>query len=248
MRVKRLIWRTLNTLGYNITKIEKRPQTPHERGLRPLFSLLAQGGFSPRYIVDVGANRGIWTRVAVKHFPEARYVMIEPQEALKQYSSDLLNGNGRVTWITAGMSDANGTLPFYTSRRDDSSSFMEGRRENGTAPVDVPILTLNDIAAKYCGGAPDLVKIDAEGFDLKVLSGASDILGKTDVILIEALVFGTGQENSLAAVLRRMDDSGYRVAEITEVNRSPKYGIAWLCELAFLRNECSWLDWVSSYE
>lgn len=222
--------------------------TPHENGLRPLFSLLSKGGFSPRYVIDVGANRGIWTRVAMKHFPNAQYIMIEPQETLKQFSTDLLNGSSRATWITAGVSDRTGTLPFYAARRDDSSSFLEGRREAGQGSTNVEVVTLNDVASKYCDGIPELVKIDAEGFDLKVLVGASDLLGKTDVILIEALVFGTGQENTLSAVMRKMDEAGYHVMEITEVNRSPKYGIAWLCELAFVRNECAWLNWVSSYE
>ena len=34
-------------------------------------------------------------------------------------------------------------------------------------------------------GLPEMVKIDAEGFDLKVLAGASDLLGKTDIFLVE---------------------------------------------------------------
>jgi hypothetical protein len=32
------------------------------------------------------------------------------------------------------------------------------------------------------------------------------------------------------------------------LNRSPKHGVLWLCELAFLRNGCSLFDAASSYE
>jgi hypothetical protein len=93
-----------------------------------------------------------------------------------------------------------------------------------------------------------MVKIDAEGFDLKVLAGASNLLGKTDIFLVEALIFPTTHENTLSEVLRTMTNAGYRGVEVTDINRSPKYGIAWLCELAFLRNGCQWLDGVKSYE
>jgi FkbM family methyltransferase len=215
--------------------------------MRPLFSLLKQGGFTPRCIIDVGANRGIWTRAAMKFFPEAHYTMVEPQERLKEYSRDLLEGKCKATWITAGVGDARGVLPLHVGRRDDSSSFAAGWGE-GDSSMNVEVMTLNEIAEKHCPGPVDLVKIDAEGFDLKVLAGASELLAKTDVFLVEAVIFGTGQENTLAEVVRTMSEAGYRSVEITDVNRSPKHGVAWLCELAFLRNGCHWLDGAGSYE
>lgn len=218
--------------------------------MRPLFLSLIQGGFAPRCIIDVGANRGIWTRAALKFFPHAKFVMVEPQAELKRYSNDLLQANGQVTWITAGVADEKGTFPFHMSHRDDSGSFVEGWSAppaDGQATVDVEVTTLNEIARRYCPEGADIVKIDAEGLDLKVLAGASELLGKTDVFFVEAAVFPRA-ENSLAEVVCRMTAAGYRTVEVTDVNRSPRHGIAWLCELAFLRNGCGWLDAVQSYE
>jgi hypothetical protein len=82
-----------------------------------------------------------------------------------------------------------------------------------------------------------MVKIDAEGFDLKVLAGASELLGKTDIFLVEAVVWGAGgaYDNSVSEVVRFMTGAGYNLMDITDLNRSPKYGVLWLCELAFLR-------------
>jgi FkbM family methyltransferase len=219
--------------------------------LRPLFSLLKQGGFAPRCVVDVGANKGIWTRQAMKYFPDARYIMVEPQEWLKENSSDLFRASEKITWINAGVADKSGTMVLHVSRRDDSSSLAPhwGRAENEPdLDVSVEVTTLNDIVASYCSTTPDMVKIDAEGFDLKVLAGASNLLGRTDIFLVEALIFPTTHENTLSEVLRTMTNAGYRSVEVTDINRSPKYGIAWLCEIAFLRNGCQWLDGVKSYE
>ncbi len=247
--MKRLIHRTLNRLGYRLIKIEE-PKPPHEANLQPLFSALIRGGFAPRCIIDVGANRGIWTRAAIKFFPSAQFIMVEPQAELKQYSNDLLQANGQVKWITAGVADKPGTLPFHIARREDSCSFVEGwsaAPAEGKSSVNVEVTTLNEIARQHCPEIPDIVKIDAEGLDLKVIQGASDLLGKTDLFLAEAAVFAKG-ENSLAEVTRRMAAAGYRAVDMTDVNRSPKHGTTWLCELAFLRNGCHWLDGLDSYD
>ena len=42
-----------------------------------------------------------------------------------------------------------------------------------------------------------------------------------------------------------MDEAGYKVVDITDINRSPKYGVLWLCELAFLRNDSTLFDTVN---
>jgi FkbM family methyltransferase len=247
--MKRFIQRTVNRLGYRLIKIEP-PKPPQEASMRPLFLSLIQGGFEPRCIIDVGANRGIWTRATLKFFPRAKFVMVEPNPQLKQYSSDLVQRNGQVTWIAAGVADKNGVMPFHIAQRDDSGSFVEGWSAppaNGQTTVDVEVTTLNEIAGRYCPEGADIVKIDAEGLDLKVLAGASKLVGKTDVFLVEAAVFPRA-DNSLAEVVCKMTAAGYRAVEMTDVNRSPKYGITWLCELAFLRNGCRWLDSVQSYE
>lgn len=92
-----------------------------------------------------------------------------------------------------------------------------------------------------------MVKIDAEGFDLKAMQGASSLIGKTDVFLPEAGVL-CPFENSVARAVSTMADFGCRLVDITELNRSPKHGVLWLTELAFLRSSSSLLASASSYE
>jgi len=244
--VKRLIHWFFRVFGYRIVRINDSPK-PSE-GLDPFFTLLQRLGFAPKHILDVGANRGLWTRTAIQHFPDARYTLVEPQDHLKSHIKDLLDRGYQIQWINAGAGDMSGTLPFTLAGRDDSSTFTmseEQARQAGLPQTSVAIKTLNEIAA----GAPppDMVKIDAEGFDLRVLTGASDLLGKTDIFLVEACIC-SGSENSAAAVVEFMAKAGYRLMDITDLNRSPRHGVLWLCELAFLRNGSRLLDAVQSYE
>jgi len=212
-------------------------------GLEHFFPLLRRLGFAPRHVVDVGANRGNWTRAAFKYFPNAVYSLVEPQDHLKSHTQDLVTQGCKIRWINAGCGDFCGTLPLIVCYRDDGSTFVD-RHDiwwNPTAQrITVPMITLNKLVAASGAGLPEMVKIDAEGFDLKVLAGASDLLGKTDIFFVEAVVWGVGAgsiyDNSVAEVVSFMAKAGYNLMDITDLNRGPKNGVLWLCELAFLRD------------
>lgn len=247
--MRKLIHFALSRLGYRIVRIEDGPRA--SEGLDPFFELLKRFGFAPKHILDIGANRGLWTREAIKFFPDARYTLVEPQDALKANIQDLLDRGCKIQWINAGASDRSGTMPFTISHRDDSSTFAlteEQARAAGLQQIPVAVKTLNEIAASAGGDVPDIVKIDAEGLDLRVLAGASDLLGKSDVFLVEAVVCARGYENTAAEVVKFMANAGYRLIDITDLNRSSKHGVLWVCELAFLRNGCPLFGAASSYE
>lgn len=219
-------------------------------GTDVLLSVLKRFGFSPRYIVDIGANRGNWTRTALQYFPAAEYFLVEPQDHLRSHVQDLILSGFRIHWINAGVTERTGTLSFYLSSRDDSSTFLPPNGSEATKrlnEIKVNSKTLDQILAECNIPAPDIVKIDAEGVDLRVLQGAAGLIGKTDVILIEAGVT-CPFENSAIRVINTMDALGYHLIDICELNRSPKHDVLWLVELAFLRKESPLLNSATSYE
>jgi FkbM family methyltransferase len=210
------------------------------------FALLQRLEFQPKHIIDVGAHRGSWTRDAIRFFPEAQYTLVEPQNDLRESIQDLVDHGCRLNWIHAGAGDRAGILPLNLAERDDSNSFVlpaSGARPS--APVQ--IRTINEIVGTMGWPLPDIIKIDAEGFDLKVFAGASDFHGKTEVFFIEALVCASGYENTFSEVTRRLDEAGYRLIDITDLNRTPTLGALWLCEMAFIRKVSPLLEAISSY-
>jgi FkbM family methyltransferase len=248
--IRKLVQSALKKLGYRVVRDGLAPQysvSPPAYGLEPFLSLLKRYGFDPRHIVDIGANKGGWTRRAIPFFPDACYTLVEPQDHLKVHIQDLVERGCKITWINAGVSDASGTLPFYISYRDDSSTFVLPPGNGEASQISVPVKTLNEIVSS-ASSCPEMVKIDAEGFDLKVLAGASDLFGKTDIIFVEVVICAGSYENSIAKVIQRMDEVGYKVVDITDINRSTRYGVLWLCELAFLRNASPLFDSATNYE
>jgi FkbM family methyltransferase len=186
----------------------------------------------------------------VRFFPLARYILVEPQGRLESEIEDLLARGQDIRWVTAGVSDRAGQLPLTLAPDNVSSNFGLSPGEAaalGYRQTAVEIRTINEIVDSFGGVIPELVKIDAEGFDLKALAGASDLLGRTEIFFIEAAVCATGIENTMAAVISQMTKAGYKMIDITDINRSPKDGVLWLCELVFLRNDSPLLAGVSSY-
>ena len=67
-------------------------------------------GFSPRGIVDVGANRGDWTRLALSVFPSTPVLMIEPLNEMEKYLVPLSKELSDCTYIKAGAGREAGEL------------------------------------------------------------------------------------------------------------------------------------------
>lgn len=202
------------------------------------FSILKEVGFSPKHIVDIGANHGNWTRNVLKYFPSANYSLFEPQHWLQKSIQDVLDTNQNVQFYALGVGSQNGSFKFTIVDRDDSCSFSHSEEyaiERGFKQLDVPVVTLNDFITQKALATPDLIKIDAEGIDLEVLKGASAFLGKTEIFLVEAGVVSKKNPNSISSVIKFMDESGYRLFDITDLNRPWQVKVLWLVELAFVK-------------
>ncbi len=244
--MKRILQAALGKFGLRLSRVANAPKD----GLTCFFEAIQRAGFAPRHIVDVGANHGNWTRAAIRFFPEAQYTLVEPQDHLKADVQDLIARGHKIRWVNAALGDKSGILPFTIASRDDSSTLALGEKEaqaSGARQVPMQVATLDELLGSDVAPPPDLVKIDAEGFDLKVLAGASHLIGKTDIFLAEAMVCGP-YANSLLDVVQHMAGVRYRLIDITCLERSPRHGVLWLCELAFLRRGSPLLDKATSFE
>lgn len=206
--------------------------------LSNFFQNLKKLGFDPKHIVDVGANHGMWTRFALTYFPSANYTLLEPQANLKTSIEDLLDLNPNIRWFNLGAGAKNEELKFTISNRDDSSTFALSAAEAnrlGLSQIVVPVVALDNFIPTLNLPRPDIIKIDAEGLDLEVLEGATNCLDKCEVVLVEAGVVNDNFENSLLKVVTFMDERGYSLFEITDLNRPFKNQVLWLVELAFVK-------------
>lgn len=202
-----------------------------------LLTSLKDMGMMPSHIVDIGANHGGWSRTALSIFPNVYLSIFEPQERLGEYLVDLeCNPNVKIHY--KGVGDLNGTAPFTFHDRDDSCSYIyntEDALERGFIQSEIEICKLDTVMKNCEFGAANIVKIDAEGLDLQVLDGAAETLRETEIVLVEASVSNPDYPNSALTVIQKMDLLGFRLFDLTDLNRTPNRKLLWLIEAVFVR-------------
>lgn len=142
---------------------------------------------------DIGANVGLFTFLAATRAgPQGHVLAVEPDTWL----CELLRRSARVNAgriapvdvLSAAASDAVGILMFHIARRARSANHLDGI-DNGVAGGTrelqwVVTVTLDCLLDHF--RAPDLVKIDVEGAEVRVLAGSERLLsGPRPTILCE---------------------------------------------------------------
>jgi len=161
-----------------------------ERETVRVFCRLAR---SARYVLDVGAYTGVYTLLAAAANPKSRVVSFEPVPSIYQRLVENIALNEweeRCRAVNAGVLDEERQAEMHVPERSalpTSSSFdQEGFRGYAGATVEVPTVTL-DAACENFQEEMDLVKIDVEGFEDKVLLGMREVLERAhpDIIVVE---------------------------------------------------------------
>lgn len=160
---------------------------------------------SGKLAFDVGANGGTVSRMFAQNFDQV--VAFEPGDSFQDLLVDLpLN----VICTNVAVSDHFGTVRLRQAANSMRSGQLvsEGLDWGPTIGwVDVHCITLDDAAKRY--GQPDLVKIDVEGHELKVLQGATVVLATKPKLMIE--VHSLKYAKPIWDLLR---DAGYRKPRI----------------------------------
>lgn len=202
------------------------------------FKTLVNLRFTPRHIVDVGAHLGGWTRSALNVFPSSKYTLFEPQKELLKSQVDLDKPNIRREYVGAGAVTGRALLSEH--RRADSFSFAltkQQARERGFTQVETEVVALDDyFRRQHDWPQPDVLKIDAEGWDIEVINGAASTLTNCEVVLVEAGVLNKRFRNTATEIMNLMGGYGFKLFDITDLNRTPTAGALWNVELAFVKD------------
>lgn len=182
----------------------------HDEDERLLEQLLKPGDF----VVDVGANVGILTLAALQSIsPGGKVVALEAHPVTFAYLQGNLAlnrvGSSQVTALNLAAAAESGTIRFTDSGLDALNHVsLDG------VGIDVPSVRLDDLLADMLGdhGEIALLKVDVEGYEYEVFSGAQAILAHTRFVYFEY-----GQEwyarfgKSLIAVLDLLRPHGFDI-------------------------------------
>lgn len=180
---------------------------------RSRAALLGRIGGRDAFIMDIGANSGLFTtHFARATSPATRILAIEPNPALVPQIRENLRLNtvpdGKVEIVQRALSSAAGRSTLHVVAANLGSSSMVTRRA-GAGAIEVETATLASLAAARAPHQVFAIKIDVEGAEPEVLgpmldTAADDALPA--LILIETAHDGAWSRDLRGDLARR----GYR--------------------------------------
>ena len=153
----------------------------YEPGLRNIMrAVLRPDGIA----IDVGANVGWHTLLMARLVgPRGRVLAIEPNPSVCEHllCNVRLNQFAQVEIVPCAMAESARTLNFLAPHADEPGSasghvVLEGDPPSSSIAVDAS--TLDILAGQKQLGRLDLIKIDAEGFELPILQGAEQTIAR----------------------------------------------------------------------
>jgi len=219
--------------GYSL-KIDGSPP----RGFANFFNYIIKTGFQPGTVFDVGVGYG--TPWLYKAFPKAHFVLIEPQlefeTSLKRLCRQMDAEYHRV-----GAGETEASLPLYRLSNSPTGSSFLPPSEQATniwgifnqSEESIHIVQLDTYMDR---SEPFLLKIDTEGYELKVLQGATAILAKTKFVLMEvAIAERQVGEADLIEIGMFMKENGFRIIDIPMLTQQSVNGPLLYVDVAFAR-------------
>lgn len=156
-----------------------------------IFRELVAAGFQPAVIYDVGASTGEWSEAIASVLPDAEYHLFEPLASrVDLYRQELpakLRSLRKATLHPVALGDENGSRDICVFSDGYSSSFLDpGPLPEIQDRVPVTTYRLDDFVLQKRLPAPDVIKIDCQGFEAAILRGAAETVGHAMVLVVEA--------------------------------------------------------------
>jgi len=210
------------------------------------LSLLQKQGFTPKTVFDVGAYKGDFAELAKSIWPETEVHCFEP---LKEKAIDIGNrfktvGKVHVHNVLLGEEDDK-TVVF--NKAETASSVLVEHETNDFEKEEKTMVSLDTLINESNLPHPDFLKLDTQGYEYQILSGAETSLQNIEVILAELNHIDIHQNVILAEeVISLLFSKGFVIFDIAEMHRRPLDQALWQTDFIFvkknssLRNSKSW--------
>jgi len=176
--------------------------------------------------VDVGTHLGYYTCIASKFMPNGIIYGFEMDELnyLLAKKNLKLNECKNVHIYHAAVANSSGVVRYLRKTRRPSPIFSIStsvlREKNGHL-ITVKSITLDDFF-KYKETMPDVIKIDVEGAEMKVMEGMKHLIKHVNLKLFVEVhpMKLLDHQSSANAVVSLLLDAGYTVFEIENFRKS----------------------------
>jgi len=185
-------------------------------------------GLQLNTVVDIGANRGQFA-LCIRHlYPDAQIFSFEPlakpgRAWLRNFGADagaqlfkkaVALQSGSATMHVSRWDVSSSLLPFAQAQHDNFPLTEEASREV------VETTTLEACIAEHLIGAPALLKLDVQGFELSALQGCERLLERFKYVYVEASFIELYVGQALATeVIGFLFSRGFNLMSVANLSR-----------------------------
>jgi FkbM family methyltransferase len=233
--IKQFLNRTLKQIGRDLG-LEIRRLKSSIGVMEGFLQHLRVVGFKPSSVLDVGANKAEWAQLAQRFFPEAKFILIEPQMELEPHLKAFCDKSPGSVWKLAGAGREPGEMELIVwSDSTRSSVLFRPEKDSPRELRRIPIITIDSLF-ENAKDVPQLAKLDIQGYELEALAGATKLFGHTECFIVEVNMYErVATVPQFSDVVSFFADRGYKVYDIPGDLRRPLDNALWAVDLAFVR-------------
>ena len=155
--------------------------------------------WEPSTCIDVGVAWG--TVELQKGFRDSRHVLVEPNPLFAAYLQERSRRRGW-TFHQVALSDGPGELDFLVQTSHQGGRVVNDGEDVSAygQTISVPAMSLDEIDRRFPLGDNLLLKIDVEGHEGAAIRGATSVLRRTEVLVVETRPLGETSSSQIVAM------------------------------------------------
>lgn len=197
---------------------------------------LSMTGFKAPVVYDIGACTGEWTKTVQENTELLRnstFYLFEANPAYAEALSQL--GHRHITGTVLSTPNRK-EVDFYNGTNTGDSYYKERTTHyDNQSTIKLPCATLDEIVWKHDLRFPNFVKLDTQGSELDILSGANTLFVTCELIQIEMPIikYNEGAPN-IQDYLDFFKAKDFVPIEVVEINRAE--GIILQLDMLFMKH------------
>ena len=193
---------------------------------------LKKNHFIPKIIFDIGASNGEWTKNCRKVFPYSNYFLFEPQEEMADFLQSMETDS--IIFENLFLGEKDGTQVDFYQEGTSSSALRFGPHD----PVKKLVTSIDSYCSAKSINNIDILKLDVQGYELNILTGAQSILNNVNLIITEVSLIDVYVDCPLVnEVIHFLDANQFQLFDIVDLKRRELDNHLWQCDMFFVKKD-----------